>query len=232
MKYRIILSRIKQSFCTLFLTVILFCGCEDVIQVDLNSTEPQLVIEGKISSTRNQSYFKISRTTDFYGQSSFEKVSGAFIVVTDSNGYTDTLTEGLPGEYNFVKRIPIYIERTYYAMVTVDGNTYTASTTLQPPIYCNEMTFGYQEGNDEIIEIDEGYRLYIHFDDRPIRPDYVRIKVDSNGVNKKGIYLYDGRFSDGSEITYNRFYGLFEAGDTVTEELLSMDRTMYYYFKT
>lgn len=226
MNYRIETSHTKLSLGALFLAIVFLCGCEDVIRVDLKTTAPRLVIEGKLSNIPSQNYFIISRTTDFYSPSRVVKVSGATIIVSDDAGNVDTLVEITPGEYFFVNPNPAVTGRTYSATVTVEEKTYTASTTMQPLIPIDTLRFEYEEDEEE------GYQLIVDFQDVPNRSDYARIKIDSNSVSKEGFFIYDGRYSDGNMISYEEFPDLFELGDTVRVELHSMDRTMYFYFLT
>ncbi|MGB5138388.1 MAG: hypothetical protein WBP29_07630, partial [Candidatus Zixiibacteriota bacterium] len=66
-------------------------GCEDVVQVELNSTEPKLVIEGKLLKYLNWWNFRITRTVDFYEPHEIIGVSGAMIIVKSDIGQVDTL---------------------------------------------------------------------------------------------------------------------------------------------
>jgi len=67
-------------------------GCEDVVNIDLHEVEPRLVIRGRLYSTDFVEFF-VERSTAFDAQVVREPVNGAQIVISDSSGRADTLTE-------------------------------------------------------------------------------------------------------------------------------------------
>lgn len=215
-------------------------GCEDVVQVELNSTEPRLVIEGYLSNTTGN--FQITRSTDFYNPNDFERVSGALVVVSDETGAADTLQERgiLEGVYYFVTDFASVVGGTYYATVTVDGQTFTAATTMMDQIPIDSMAFEYEEGNKFVDEGEEedGYRLHVFFRDTPNKPDYARILLRKHFRRGQftdwysNLYLYNGRLSDGKTVNYSSFFKVFQPGEGAEVILLSMEKTMYEYFLT
>ncbi len=66
-------------------------GCEDVINVDLNSSNPQVVIEGVISDEDIPYTVKISKTTDYFNPGGYDKVSNASVLVSNDNGDSELL---------------------------------------------------------------------------------------------------------------------------------------------
>jgi hypothetical protein len=95
--------------------------------------EPRLVIEGVISDQPEQSWFAISKTTDYFRPNDFPMISGAFITVTDDIGHVDTFTEAQPGIY-FAPDMLGQIGRTYCASVTIDSITYRATSNIPTPL--------------------------------------------------------------------------------------------------
>jgi hypothetical protein len=227
--------RLLQRLGGVLLAATFVWGCEDVITVDLNSATPGLVIEGRISNDGYLNRFYISRSTDFYNPTLVDAVSDATIIVSDDIGNVDTLLEARAGEYFFTSRdlqFEVAPGRIYQATVKVEGETYTASTTMPEPIRVDSLRTEYQEGGGIGTEEDEGYRLHVYFRDAPDRPDYARIKLSTDGHRTLDYYLYDGRYSDGNAVDYEYFFNVFQPGERVIAELHAMDRTMYYYFLT
>ncbi len=208
-------------------------GCEDKIQVDLKNTEPRLVIEGYLSYWDNDSYFQVSRTTDFYKPNEREAVSGALIVISDSTGRVDTMFEqiNVPGLY-LNRWVRGDFQGTYLATVTINGKVYEASTTMPLPKNVDSLHMRFQEGDGFGPERDRGYRVHVFFRDRKGVPDYARIKLWKNQLFYPDFYMYDGKFSDGNVIDYDYFDAVYQIGDTVMAEIVSMDKTMYDYFVT
>lgn len=210
------------------LLAVAIAGCEDVVDVELESVEPKLVIEGVLRP--EYQYFRISRTTDFYTPYDIV-VPDADIIVADNVGHADTLWHTQSGIYDFytVNMLPLVAGRTYYATVTLDGQTYEASTTMPYQIAIDSLTDVYQEGGGIGADEDEGYRLHVFFKDVANRPDYVRITINNDDY----YYLYDGRYSDGHDVDYDYFLYTFSPNRPyVYVELWTMDRVMYDYFQT
>ncbi|MCB0745810.1 MAG: DUF4249 family protein, partial [Ignavibacteriae bacterium] len=73
----------KKIYVILFV-VSFFLGCEEIIEVDLNSADPQIVIEAKVSP-RHPITAKISTSTDFYNPGSNNPISGAKVNLFANN---------------------------------------------------------------------------------------------------------------------------------------------------
>ena len=82
----------------IFLGFLLF-SCEQVIQVDLNSSNPAIVIEANISSSPRETLVSITESTDFYNPNTYNAVSGADISVSDNQGNNFPFEEISPGKY-------------------------------------------------------------------------------------------------------------------------------------
>ncbi len=225
-----------------FLAAVFVGGCEDVVQVELNSTEPKLVIEGHLSNESNYCYFRVNRTTDYFNpRNSIDGVTGALIVVSDNSGSEDTLGEHTPGTgyYFFPREFSAVAGKTYSATVILENRTFTANTTMVDQVRVDSMTFEYEEDNRFVDEGEEedGYRLHVFFQDTPGKPDYARIKLTKErpfnyDIAYYDIFLYDGRLSDGNTVDYNYFFKVFQLGERAEVELISMDKAMYDYFLT
>jgi hypothetical protein len=222
----------KLIFLTFGLAILLLAlGCESVIKIDLKNVEPRLVIEGVISDQPGQSRFTISKTTDYFEPNSFPMVSGALVVVSDDNGWADTLNEVQPGIY-YAPDLVGQIGRAYYASVTVDSVVYTATSYIPSPIMIDSVRTEYQEGGGIGMEEEEGYRLYVNFTDPPDIPNYGRLKITVNDSLLPDYFLYDDDFTDGNSIEYNYFDQVFQVGDTLKIDYVSMDSVAYDYFRT
>lgn len=110
-----------------------FIACEDVIEVDLNTATPKLVIDASIdwvkNTNGNEQKIVLSTTTGYYS-SEFPTVSGADITVTNTTGLVFNFieTSGI-GEYLCINFVPV-IGDTYTLNIVLNGETYIASETL------------------------------------------------------------------------------------------------------
>ncbi|MGM9474899.1 DUF4249 domain-containing protein [Pedobacter sp. GSP4] len=106
-----------------------FSSCKKIISIETENAAPQIVIEGKINDTLGDQQVKISKTIGYTESNVFPKVSGATVTVTDSRGNNFIFKEGTtPGTYiNRMKGVPGI---TYHLNVTVEGQSYTASSKM------------------------------------------------------------------------------------------------------
>lgn len=114
---------------------VLLNSCEDVVNVDLDTAAPRLVINGSIQWQKgtlgNEQKIKLTTTTGYY-DTVIPSVSGAVVAVTNSDNVTFTFAEEVPNSgiylcHNFVPEI----DETYVMTVVLNGETYTATETLK-----------------------------------------------------------------------------------------------------
>jgi hypothetical protein len=205
-------------------------SCEDVIDINLNSVEPRVVIEGTITHGWGPHPVRISKTDDYFIPGNFTPVSEAIVTVTDDAGRSFDYQEIEPGIYQN-EYILGFAGRTYYLSVTVEGATYTASSTMPETIPIDSLAYEYQPGDE--FE-DEGYLLHCYFQDPEGQDDYCRIKIWNGNTEKwlGGYFLYNGDWSDGNYIDYNYFWNVFEPGDTLTVGLMTIEKQIHDYYLT
>lgn len=123
------------KYIILVLMAILSTGCEKVIDVDLDSAPPRLVIDAAIKWTKgtpgNEQKIKLSTTAPYFSNI-IPPVSGATVFVTDSNNTVFNFTETVgTGEYLCSDFTPV-LNGNYLLTVVYNGQTYSASETLKP----------------------------------------------------------------------------------------------------
>lgn len=221
-----------------FLTMALIClfgltSCQKVIDVDLNSTEPRIVIEGTISDQQGPYSVKLSQTVNFDETNSFPPVTGAAVRISDNVGNSETLLETVPGTYttSSLRGVP---GRTYMLLVAVDGKEYTAISTMPSPVTIDKLKVEKLPFHGETI-------ISVQFQDIAGVSNYFRFVEVLNGVQQKDIFLTDDRLQDGSAIISTLIgsrrnnndddEGL-EAGDTVDVFLQCIDEDVYEFFRS
>lgn len=111
----------------------LLAGCQDVVDVDLDTADAKLVIDANIlwqkGTTGEQQRVKLTMTTDYFS-STVPIVSGATVFITNSSGTVFTFNE-IPntGEYVCLNFNPV-INETYALTVVHNGVVYKATDTL------------------------------------------------------------------------------------------------------
>jgi hypothetical protein len=123
-----------QLFFLVILTA-LVASCEKVIDVDLNTMPPKLVIDASVKWQKgtlgNEQIINLSTTTSYYSDQ-IPTVSGATIFITDAanNVFNFVETAGT-GSYNCTNFTPV-LNGNYVLTVLINGETYSATETLKP----------------------------------------------------------------------------------------------------
>ncbi|VXB71053.1 conserved hypothetical protein [Flavobacterium sp. 9AF] len=136
---------------------ITFLSCEDVVNIDLDTASPRLVIDAAIKwekgSVGNNQIIRLTKTGGYY-DSQTPIASGATVFITH-NGNTYNFIEN-PGtsEYICTNFNPV-INDTYTLTVVYEGQTYIATDQLYatPDITSIEQTVISGFGGEDNIEI-------------------------------------------------------------------------------
>jgi Domain of unknown function (DUF4249) len=204
--------------------LIAFSSCRKVIDIDLNSASPQLVVEGSITDQPVPYTVKLTRTINFSETNTFPAVTGAVVSLSDNIGNSETLIETTPGIYtgNQLEGSP---GRTYTLAIISNGKNYLASSTMPYPVEIDTLTVQKTFfGNNKIV--------ITQFQDTVGIKNYYRFIEIVNGVPEKSIFTMDDNLEDGRKISY----GLFSRedslvkGDSVIVLLQSIDKNVYTYF--
>jgi hypothetical protein len=210
-----------------FILILFLFSCQKVVNLNLNTIPPQIVIQGEITDSAGPYSITINQSVDFYADNTFPAVSGAVVKVGDNLGNTDSLIEFSPGVYsttNFLGRPG----RTYTLSVTVQGNTYMAVSAMPMPVKLDSITF----------ELTSGFGInqinaIANFQDPPGVANYYQFLEYINGKQfNKEIFILDDRLSDGKYIstTLRTDSSYLNVGDQLKLKMYSIDENVYNYF--
>ena len=145
----------KKIFFLLFI-IFLFNSCQKEIELDLDTTTPKFVIEGIVSTSSNESFVRITKSSNFYDTERFLEIENAEVIIKDETANQEYLFEyGLYNGYA-VYRNSLFtgIEGHKYTMqVKVEGQEFTATSTVAPTV---ELEYLRQVGEAKI----EGFGKY------------------------------------------------------------------------
>jgi hypothetical protein len=217
-----------RYICFLSISILLLSSCEDVIQLDLESTESRIVIEATINASSQTATVLISKTNDFYDNTEPEQVSGAIITLQSETGDTYTFSEASPGTY-VAENVIANPEEVFNLNVEVEDRVYEATATVPSAANLKEIT---QSDFPSGPFGDEGaILLSAIWDDPAGTENFYRIRTYIDNTFQADSYtvLTDDIRGDGEEITTPIQKG-FDENTTVTVELLSTDEAYYDYF--
>lgn len=117
----------------IIVSLVMVYSCQKVIDYDLNSSNPILMVEANISDQPGPYYVKLSRTVNFDEVPNFPPVTNATVIISDSEGIKDTLFEQAAGIYSTVtlQGVP---GNTYFLKIITEGRVYTAKSHMPLPV--------------------------------------------------------------------------------------------------
>lgn len=136
----------------------LFYSCEKVIDVDLENSEPKLVIDAiikqQLGTTGAEQVIKLSLTNDFY-TNEILPANGATVTITNSSSDSfNFIEDGTTGNYICTNFVPS-IGENYTLTVIYNGEIYTATNALiaTPPIINVEQETVPDPAGEDLIQI-------------------------------------------------------------------------------
>jgi hypothetical protein len=228
-----------QKISFFFFTILLFAftSCTKIIDVDLNSADPQIAIEGEITNETGVCFVKITKTVNFSDPNTFPTVRNAEVTITDNTGASEILTETSPGYYegNTLQGTP---ENTYTLKVVAEGKTFTSTCKMPKTINLQgiqiiESEFGGPGSGPPGSDTSKSYNVLPLFLDDVNVADYYRAIQKANGkVDNSFFSVTNDNLFNGQSFPYpifNRDLDL-KKGDIVDIEMLHYDKGAYEYF--
>jgi hypothetical protein len=207
----------------------LLSSCEKEINIDLNSSDPQFVIEGTITNQPGPYFVKITKTVNFSDGNNFPRVSNASVIISDNLGNSETLTETSPGVYktNTTTGVP---GRTYNLSVTAEGKTFYASSTMPLPVILDSLKFLPFSGPTG----GDNYSTIPVFTDPASESNNYHFLLTVNGIPDKSYILFNDNATNGTVNQRPAFNPQTEikTGDSVKIEMRCVDLNTYTYFFT
>ncbi|WP_395045291.1 DUF4249 domain-containing protein [Flavobacterium sp.] len=220
---KMILKNVKLIISLLIITA--FSSCEDVIDVNLNTAEPKLVIDASIKwqkgTVGNNQKIKLTTTTSYYNNI-IPIVSGATVfIINSTNTVFNFIETPATGEYLCNDFIPI-IDETYTLTVIYNGNTYVSTDKLisTPIIETIEQETVQGLSGDEI-------QIKFFYQDNGLQNNYYLIGFKKSGIIFPEYGVLDDKFFQGNQMF--GFYTNEELNPTNTLDMTLQGITLRYY---
>ncbi len=195
----------------ILLAIILFSSCDKVINPNLESAPPVLVIEAWLNDKSEKQIIQLTQTQPYFDTSTPIGVSGATVVVTDdlNNVYTFADEGSNSGTYQWTPPVGQNIGapgRTFTLKVQTNGETFEAVTPMKRTTSVDSITF---TKRPEFQFPEDSYIAEFWGQDPKGKGDAYWIKAFKNGVllNKpKEINVaFDAGFSAGGDVDSAQF---------------------------
>lgn len=219
----------KSILYIVVLIAILFSSCEDVVQVDLNTAAPKLVVEASINWSKGtdgkSQIIKLTTTTDYYSNT-IPIVSGASVSIKNSSNTVFNFVETPnTGEYKCSNFVPV-LNETYVLTVVSNGQTYTATETMMPVAPITKIVQNDTGGfSGDTVEIKSYYN-----DPAVIDNYYLYQFVYSNKINSS-YNVSEDKFYQGNEFFSISRNSDIKVGDTVVISHFGISKTYFNYMK-
>jgi hypothetical protein len=225
--------KIIQHIATYLLALMILLSCTEEIDIDLNSSDPQIVIEGSISTT-GESVIKISESVNFDESNDFPKVRNAFVEISDNLGNSEILLESSEGIYSTTSFGGVE-GRTYSLNVQIDDKTLESVSNIPNHVSFDSLIVRKASvpGFPGAQENDLYYEVRVQYKDPADVVNFYRfVEIVNNEITNS--YVFDDRLNNGEYVTVPllNFSRELLPGDVLKIEMQCIDEFVYEYFNS
>jgi len=217
------------------LILVALTSCEEVIDIDLNSSDPSFVVEGTMYKD-SVGLVRLTRTTNYFSSEGPDIIEDAVVRISDGTS-SELLTYKTNGYY-YGSTIA-GTEGKSYSIEIVDGGVTYAGSSFMPVKsdivsvrYYKDETPGVFNPNGEII-----YTITCDFNDDPGIDNYYMIRYILDGAEQPESYYLvtensanNGTLNDSEIGTISFSESFFYEGGEAEVRVFSIDESVYKYF--
>jgi hypothetical protein len=234
----------KNLFILSFLIITIIASltsCEKTVTLDIEQTQPRIVIEGQVTDVNTKNFVKISRSTGFYNTGKTARITDATVRVEDNAGNTYDFVH-YQGDHvdsvgYYFPEVPFsgVAGRTYKLTVIADGEMYEATDQLFRLVPLEKLEYRINENEMNDPEYPgRFFELLLFVKEPQDTRDYYLFKSYRNDslkyMNDTDVYYADdeliGENIDGIPLPV--FYG---TGDKAGVEVYSLSRDAFVYYR-
>jgi hypothetical protein len=217
----------------LLLFMMILSSCTEEIIVDLNSSDPQIVIEGSLS-TSGESVIKITESVNFDENNLFPAIQNAIVVISDNLGNTETFHESSEGVYSTSSFVGVE-GRTYFLNVQIEEKKLESISTLPNYVSFDSLivTKSSAPGFPGAQDNDLFYQVRVKYNDPADEVNFYRF-VEIRNDEIINSYVFDDKLNNGEEVTVPLidFSRELVDGDVLKIEMQCIDESVYEYFNS
>ncbi|MEJ7646922.1 MAG: DUF4249 domain-containing protein [Chryseolinea sp.] len=229
-----------KNIFTIILVAVVFLSCEKSVLLDLNQTQPRVIIEGLVTNQPGYQYVKVSRSSAFYHTGDAPVVEDATVIVTDDDG-NEFLFIHSPGNDSdssgyYLPAVPFtgVIGKTYSLSVVVDGENFEATDVLNPVTKIDSLSYRVDE-EERKDPVDEGkfYEVLLYANEPQQTTDFYLFKFyrnDSLMVDGDTDIYYADDEALGEDIDAVPSPLYYAPGDVADVEMYSISRAGFVFY--
>lgn len=210
--------------------LVLGSACTKIVDLDLQETDPRLMIEANLADDGQPCAVTLSYSANYKETNSFAPQAGAVITLNDDAGATETLREVTPGQYRGTS-LRGQVGRRYTLRVETGGQSYVAQSTLPAVVPLRGLSIGTAFLNSD-LQVTPEYQ-----DPAGVR-NYYFFRQHRNSRLNPSLFVRNDDLTDGSLITQALSTrgaadeDKLAPGDSVQVEMQTIDADMYEYLRT
>lgn len=224
----------KKTSIIIFLAIIFFSSCTDIIELDLKEADPRIIIEATLNATDSTCSVLVTNSSTFYDTSAVVGVTGMNVVLTKNENTFIVLDEISAGNY-FADNIVADSSDVFSISLTdKDGVVYSASA--KTPTAPGQFLTIFGSIGDQSSHVDSAGNVieYLfglcYWFDIPNEEDYYRFKIYKDGEYLADSYNFVDDKTAVGDTMQTGLSEFFLAGDTVSIEMLSINKEAFDYF--
>ncbi len=217
--------------------LVLVFGCEQVVELDIEQSIPQIVIEGLLTNKDTVHYVKVSKSIQFY-ETGLNPITNAIIHVSGAGevieySHNPTNIDSLTGYYFSDLPYAGKIGEAYKLHVDIDGVDYEAEDTMLYITKIDSLSFQLAANPSE-EDFDDGkiYELLLYAAEPQESNDYYQFYFyrDNEVITyTNNIYVFSDE-AFGPSLNGLSSPVLFREGELASVQMLSLTREQYIYY--
>ena len=218
-----------RNYIYLFAIMICTIGCEDVIEVDLDSEPPRLTVDAVIRLDTNQpittAIINVSESSSFFDQIQPVQVEELRIQNLEYEPINPLdenfilFNETGSGVYEATTRTDFFTTGELILTLRYKNELFLARTTFAPAVPFDSIVQG-----DAVLFSGEETEIIVSFTDIPNQTNFYIFDFDYNEY-----LVSEDTFYPGQQFEFSYFYDNLETGTTLDISILGATRSFYTY---
>lgn len=212
-----------------FAVLSIFCACEEVIDLPLDTAQQRPVIEAILDGNTGKCTVTLTKSGSFYQKTDFETISNAKITLKTPSGTVLTLKETTKGKYSS-ESTTVVSGKPYTITVEIGSQAFSSTTVAPYPAKLLELS---SEPSPVKIFNDTTtyYEVVAYWEDPSASKNYYNMRIFGNDtLRSTDKILLDDKNVNGQLMDAQSYY-FFKRGTRTRVELLSIDSLSYEYLK-
>lgn len=180
----------------LFIALFFATACEKIVDLEIPSEDPRLVVESQITDKLSYWEVKLNLSQPYFDQDSASDISDAIVSITGTDGADETLAHIGDGLYRSANQMQCGSGETYTLTIEYKGTTYVANEETPNGFPIDLILSYFLPNNNGFIE--SGYYVFIKGEENEYKGDSYLWNFYVNDTLKDnfGYLLEDDEFGE------------------------------------